>query len=339
MGATTDITWAEATWNAVYGCSPAPGNKGCDNCYAKRWVHRFAGHQNKLGETSRAVENWDGNVRFMPERLIIPLKWRTPKTIFANSLFDLFHPNIPDEWIDKIFAAICAAHWHRYLILTKRTDRMRVYLTTPGRYHRISQYWSDLVQLAFIRNEYPKLKPGMKPIDPKKPVFPHVAFLASISTQADADRLIPDLLETPVAYRGVSYEPSLGKIDLQRPAPHSCETEDCVRHGNCPPWMIQLLDLVIMGGESGPKARPMHPDWARSMRDQCASAGVPFHFKQWGEFAPCPINPCEVDMVTDAVFKHGPGHDGFVWRVGKKNSGRLLDGVEHNGTIDWGISR
>lgn len=310
MGSTTKIEWAGATWNPVVGCSHV--SAGCNNCYAERMAARFE-HGRYHGVVTSG--KWNGKTE-KQSSLFNPLTAKKPRTIFVCSMGDLFHESVQTEWIDKVMAVIALTPQHRYMILTKRPSRLLQYKTDTKAYDRV------LIAAEKIRNILPELNR----IGISDPVlgflWRNLALGVSVENQETADERVPLLLETPAFRRFVSYEPAIGKIDLQQPSSHSCETEGCVRNGICPPWMIQLLDLVIMGGESGPKARPMHPDWARSMRDQCAESGVPFMFKQWGQFR----------WVND------PSCPGRVYaeRCGKKAAGRLLDGIEHNGSIDWG---
>ncbi len=182
-------------------------------------------------------------VELHPERLEIPLHWKRPRRIFVNSMSDLFHEKVPDRFIDQIWIVMARADEHIFQVLTKRPERM----------------------MKYCLDYYP---PNW--------VYENIWLGVSVEDQATADERIPWLLKTPAAVRFVSYEPVLGPVDLRRPAGYSPA-------GNSP-WgaSLQGLDWVICGGESGPGARPMDPDWARSARDQCQAAGVAFFMKQMG---------------------------------------------------------
>jgi protein gp37 len=220
--------------------------------------------------------------------------------VFVNSMSDLFHADVPDEFIARVWAVMAATPQHTYQVLTKRHGRMRSLLNrgTVG----TAGFFDDVEQAMA---EFTHAEPSGWPL-------PNVWLGCSVEDQKRADLRIPALLETPAAVRFLSCEPLLGPVSLARPdgevnqgfrggrcgaAPGSCGDNTC-RTG---------IDWVIAGGESGPGARPMHPDWARSLRDQCTAAGVPFFFKQWGEWV---HRKDSVELV----------------RVGKKQAGRELDG-------------
>lgn len=304
----TSIKLADATWNPVIGCSQV--SEGCRNCYSERMAGRFCGLYDDgtpmkySGIVNDVSRKWTGRTERQNTRFS-PIAARKPQTICVCSMGDLFHESVSDDWIDEVFGTIATAHWHRYMILTKRPERMRQYFKGPNLLRRWHQHFEPLKKKHFARREYPKRIPGMNTIDPKSPVIPHLALGVSIENQTTADERIPILLQTPAARRFVSAEPLLGEISLRGFDGKTYR-----------PWLDSLawpinISLVIVGGETGPNSRPMHPDWARSMRDQCAAAGVPFMFKQWGEYDKC------------------------ARRVGKKSAGRLLDGIEHNGSFYW----
>jgi len=269
------IEWTDATWNPVRGCtrvSPGCGGPGkAGGCYAERIAARFSGPGQPFegfAERKGGEARWTGKVALIEDMLAVPLRWSKPRRIFVNSMSDLFHEHLPDGAIDQVFAMMALCPQHTFQVLTKRPERMRDYLSDQ---------------------------------DPMP--LPNVWLGVSAEDQARADERIPLLLETPAAVRFVSCEPLLGPIDLINLDHTGAQRKDQA-HGISALWraaaeigLRTMLDWVICGGESGPVARPMHPDWARSLRDQCQAAGVPFFFKQWG---------------------------------GKKRAGRLLDGVEHN---------
>ena len=320
----TAIEWTDATWNVITGCSVL--SPGCKNCYAMKLAGtRLKRHPSRAGLTheSAAGPVWTGDVRWNEQWLLQPLQWKRPRQIFVCAHGDLFHENVPDAWIDRVMAVMALARQHTYQVLTKRARRMREYFATPGRAERIT--------LRMLEIEEGR---GRNHCELVKLPLPHVHLGVSAERQQEADLRIPELLATPAAVRWVSLEPLLGSIDLERPRPGP----DLDQGGGakiCQPWLIQSLDWVVVGGESGDGARPMHPDWARSQRDQCAAAGVPFNFKQWGSWLPVGRDPTEVQRLILQFAK--PTARCYSWpdgetlvHVGKKAAGRLLDGVRHD---------
>lgn len=227
------IEWTEATWNPVTGCAQV--SPGCAHCYAKTFAERFRGvpgHPYEMG--------FDLTLR--PDRVDQPLLWKRPRTIFVNSMSDLFHESVPDGFIRSVFDVMERAHWHKFQVLTKRAER-----------------------LAEIASSLP---------------WPSNVWMGvSVENQRWTSR-IDYLKSTPAQVKFLSCEPLLGPLTLD----------------------LDGLDWIIVGGESGHRARPMQLDWARSIRDQSVAAGVPFFFKQWG------------------------AHDEAGIRRSKKASGRMLDG-------------
>ena len=228
----SQIEWTDATWNPVTGCTQV--SPGCAHCYAKTFAERFRGVPGHPYE-----RGFDLQLR--PERLDQPLRWKKPRTIFVNSMSDLFHPDVPADYIADVFEVMHAALRHRFQVLTKRAER--------------------LAELA-----------------PSLPWPENVWMGVSVENQRWTSRVAP-LRETPAAVKFLSCEPLLGPLELE----------------------LTGIDWVIVGGESGPGARPMSPEWARGVRDQCVEASVPFFFKQWG------------------------AHNARGKRVGKKRAGRRLD--------------
>ena len=278
----TSIEWATDVWNPVTGCTKV--SQGCKNCYAERIAERFWGERKFT------------DVQLHPERLEDPLHWKKTRRVFVNSMSDLFHPDVPDIFINRLLYLMeVGAPQHQYLILTKRPDRMRNYF---------------------------------KGVSPAKNIWLGV----SVEDQKTADERIPLLLQTPAAVRFVSAEPLLDPVDLSAYLPLA---KSDIRGLVYSPVGGPFLDWIICGGESGPHARPMHPDWARSLRDQCFAAGVPFFFKQWGEWLPVSqslhLSAGKIADVPyhcwDADPKPASAHS---VRVGKKAAGRLLDGREWN---------
>lgn len=321
MADSTHIEWTDATWNIVTGCSVV--SPGCTNCYAMRLAGtRLQHHPSRAGLTiaTKAGPVWNGQVRFNAGWLTQPLRWTRPRMIFVAAHGDVFHEGVTDHQLDMIFGVMAVADWHVFQILTKRPERMRAYLTQPG---------------FALRHNWP---------------LQNVWLGVSVEDQARADERIPLLLDTPAAVRWISAEPLLGPIDLTMlcdgnsfwSATHGLRYHDVP--DDTPPYSEPKpkLDWVVAGGESGPGTRPMHPDWARHLRDQCAAAGVPFLFKQWGSWAPRnewavgsgapPMIAVAADggRVSDDIAPQDVGGHRMAM-VGKKAAGRLLDGVLHDG--------
>lgn len=356
----TGIEWADATWNPIVGCSIV--SPGCTNCYAMGQAARIermqpGSHYAGTTQPSKAGAVWSGKLALAPDHILSqPLHWRRPRRIFVNSMGDLFHEDAPDAWIDQVFAVMAFAHWHTFMVLTKRAARMRQYLSDPGLYERVYDlhFGADWPKLptpcdveATSANCNHLLSPGY---------LRNVWLGVSTEDQRRANERVPNLLATPAAIRFVSAEPLLGPLNLfslnERRGERGTITDwhDALRGLRFgPSEETAKLDLVIAGGESGHKARPMHPDWARSLRDQCAAAGTAFFFKQWGEWEPrrwkadggthamrhtAPDWGCfqEIQSHPDSIERVEPAPDGWqaFARVGKRAAGRLLDGVEHN---------
>jgi len=284
VSAKTSIEWTDYSWNPVSGCDKV--SPGCDHCYAETIATRFAG--------TKAYP--DGfKVTLKPERLTDPLRkrsWRG-KHVFVNSMSDLFHKDVPDDYIAQVFAVMTLAPEITFQILTKRHGRMQSLLDSDAHWHRVGAAMTDLLG---IRAQVDHVR-----------ALPNVWLGVSVEDQRRADLRIPHLAQTPAAVRFLSCEPLLGRVDLRSE------------------WLDPLFpafDWVIVGGESGPGARPMHPEWARTLRDQCIGAEVPFHFKQWGEWVPEDQSP--EDAVIPATYRFDEP-TGTI-RLGKNASGRELDG-------------
>lgn len=375
MADRTGIEWTDATWNPVRGCARV--SEGCRNCYAERVAARFAGAgQPYEGLIHHRTHGWNGKVRILPNALRIPWAWSRSRRIFVNSMSDLFHDDVPFEFIAAVFWVMAHTNRHQYQVLTKRPERMLAFFDwlldqhdeylgdkpgssalffPPGHEQRALAMANGLDHAA---EKVPELKAlGWEPwreggrrggYDNCGPGWPYsnVWLGVSVEDQATADHRIPLLLKAPAAVRWISAEPLLGPLNFRwSPYPHEAAGETyreyLERNGRYGEFeALHKLDWVVVGGESGPGARPMHPDWARSLRDQCVRAGVPFLFKQWGEWAPHEAKPggdMGGDMRRgDVKFLQGDGRepdghfrrgDAAVERVGKRNAGRLLDGV------------
>lgn len=214
MASNSRIEWTDSTWNPVTGCTKI--SPGCKHCYAERMAIRLAGMKQPRYRNGFEVTLQHDLVR-------LPLRWRQPRVVFVNSMSDLFHEDVPEAFIAKVFDTMVAARWHTFQILTKRADR-----------------------LAELSGRLP---------------WPINAWMGvSVESPRYLDR-VERLGQVPAAVRFLSVEPLLARIPLLE---------------------LTGIDWVIVGGESGPRARPMEADWVREIRDRCVESGVPFFFKQWG---------------------------------------------------------
>lgn len=355
MADNTHIEWTDATWNPVTGCSVV--SPGCTNCYAMKLAGgRLRGHPSRAGLTrpSKAGPVWTGEVRLNEPWIDQPLRWTRPRHIFVCAHGDLFHDAVSDAWIDRVFAIMALSPQHTFQVLTKRAARMRAYMTDPATPRRVWEAACEIRDTLYALAANGATWGGEAPW-PLRNVWLGV----SAEDQARTDERVPELARTPAALRFVSYEPALGPADFTAiPLPPSwprCDCPDAQPTYNALDASIYCegccegpeattcgrLDWVIVGGESGAGARPMHPDWPRQIRDACADAGVPFFFKQWGEWAPCeavegPHKPL-CALTPDGRRADGPTspadpEDEAYWttwifeKVGKEAAGRLLDG-------------
>lgn len=318
----SSIQWTDSTWNPVLGCSPV--SEGCRNCYAASMAYRFRETDSVFYHLAdrrcgRAVFN--GGIHTNEAQKLAPLTWRKGRLVFVGSMTDIFHENIPDFIRTDIFAVIAACPQHVFQMLTKRPKLAVDY---------------------FRRTDMASLRTAMRGLDlpgidrlPSTWPLPNVWMGASMENQPAANERMGDLLRIPAVVRFASVEPMLGPISLRIP---------CAPFwgGKNTRWTLPL-DWVIAGGESGPGARVSDPRWFRNLRDECAVFRVPFLFKQWGEFYPDDYEPDSDRPLIRAVWSDGvkwhPSprlvdrfrHDATLMvRVGKKRSGRLLDGREHN---------
>lgn len=298
----TKIEWADATLNYVNGCSLA--SPGCTNCYAMKQAHRFDVRRGLTVRTKGGMV-WTGEVRENPKALEQALRWKRGRAIFWNAHGDVFHPNVPRSWIRKQFAAALLTPQHRHMILTKRSDRMRVELSDPDfradvldAASHLARDWKENARGVWHAEEWP---------------LPNVWVGVSVEDQARADERREAFRATPAAVKFVSYEPALEPVDWTG-------------------W--EFVDQIISGGESGPRARPADGDCHRDTREFCATHGIAYFFKQHGEWI-------DVRDLRRLAGGEGPGFGAYdhclydtrteTVRVGKKAAGRLLDGVEHNG--------
>lgn len=308
----TKIEWVKnrdgsqgLTWNPVTGCTKI--SPGCQNCYAERMAKRLRGRCGYPADDPFRVT-------LHPERLEEPLRWRKPSKIFVCSMGDLFHEAVPDDFIHRVFATIGQCPQHTFIILTKRPKRMK----------------------AFIEDYYACESPSGN--EQGLHIQPNVWLGVTTENQEMADRRIPILLQIPAAVRFISVEPMLGDINIAGYLGWNGLRR--MGDGLLYRWVAPKIDWIICGGETGPDARPMHPDWVRSLRDQCQSAGVPFYFKSWGEWVCRPWSSDngrkrELCLGMDGTSVYAQvGHmmgfrkpgEALMVRVGKKAAGRLLDG-------------
>lgn len=271
MSATTSIEWTEKTWNPVRGCSVV--SPGCVHCYAMKQAHRFSGPGQPyegLTKPTKAGPQWTGEVRPVVGALLEPLSWRKPSRVFVNSMSDLFHEDVPEAFIDEVFAVMALCPQHTFQVLTKRPRRMQRWVSdnaTGGHIFHLSQQVDPSGAGA---------QSGAWPL-------PNVWLGVSVEDQQRADERIPLLLQTPAAVRFISAEPLLGPVTFRwakwddwtdgygRPRPQVNELDG-----------LRRLDWVIVGGESGPGARACDVAWVRSLVQQCQAASVPVFVKQLG---------------------------------------------------------
>lgn len=313
MAEISSIEWTDATWNPITGCSVV--SPGCTNCYAMRLAGtRLKDHPSRIDLTrdTKAGPVWNGEVRLNKEWLFQPLEWKRPRKIFVCAHGDLFAENVPDDWILDVVTIMAIAGHHTFQVLTKRAERMHDFFNRDDLLDEIYANWYSFSGGAREVYSWP---------------LHNIWLGCSAEDQVRYDQRRRWLDRTPAAVKFWSIEPMLGPIEMGI---------KFVKPG----W-------VIVGGESGPKARPMHPDWARSIRDQCADAGVPFFFKQWGEWCPATrdygvhgsVMPDNGEKFTwigwDGTTKNPSAHDlkapvMAIGRMGKNAAGRILDGVTHD---------
>lgn len=303
------------TVNPQVGCSEI--SPGCRNCYAARVAARgMTSHHRGLTVLRSNGPHWNGEIARAPDQLAKPLRWRAPRGIFWGSMTDLFHEScVATEegrrYIAACFGVMAATPQHTHMVVTKRPDKMREWfewltnrgwLATDGsRLHGAEPnvlQCTDALRTAIV---FPRL------LDPVYAwPLPNVWLLTTTEDQQRANERIPELLACPAAVHGVSVEPMLGPVTLP---------QEFIALGN--------RGWAICGGESGNGARPMHPNWARGIRDQCSAAGVPFFFKQWGAFAEKP--DAAHGESGRVILRDGPVEARMI-KLGKGKSGRVLDG-------------
>lgn len=315
MSANTKIEWADHTFNPWIGCTQV--GPGCDNCYAKADFddrrHRVAWG---AGQPRSRTKTWGDPVKWNRQHEVFFAQHGRRQRVFCASLADVFDNEVPDDWFDDLMRLIRDTPHLDWLLLTKRIGNVIPKLNGYCDRNLWVDSWDAL----------------QRPPKASTLGYQNVWIGATIVNQLEAERDIPKLLEVPTAKRFLSMEPLLGPVQIDRRL--IAEIVGGSQHGQ------RFIDWVIVGGESGPKARPMHPDWARSLRDQCVAAGVPFLFKQWGEHDlsydrerdDSDYQRCDrMDKLPGRWINLAGGHGfngervHYAHRVGKKAAGRMLD--------------
>ena len=312
------IEWTDSTWNIVTGCSVL--SPGCTNCYAMRLAGtRLRDHPSRERLTQEVNGNhiWTGEVRLNVEWMTQPIQWTKPRRIFVCAHGDLFHDHVPSGWIDMVFAVMALCPQHIFQVLTKRSGRMRAYLNDPETPQRVAARILELGPEWGVRGEamFEPLAELEDEHQPEHVTWPLSNVWAGVSAEDQErwDERVSDLSETLATIRWVSAEPLLGLIEPG-------------------PFGLAWVDWLVVGGESGPGARPMQPDWARGLRDTALREGARFHFKQWGVWAPKDESPSG-DAVRRAesekslrVLNAEHGGRVIMERMSKDRAGRTLDG-------------
>lgn len=360
MSARSNIEWTDASWTPIRARNIKTGKvgwhcehatTGCEFCYAEGMNKRLGS-----GLPFKPGHRKDVEIFLDEEMLLAPLRWKKPRMIFVCSMTDLFAEFVTDEWIDLVFAVMALAPQHTFQVLTKRAERMRDYFAqrsgnvspTGFRCPRINHILNHADRIS--RHDFPaafgQLAAKVSSIVDNS-YFPNVWLGVSTERQQEADERIPLLLQTPAALRFISAEPLLGPISLGKLPAIALGGQlralpPVVHRDGQGPHVGPHLDWVIAGGESGSDARPMHPGWARDLRDDCEAAGVAFFFKQWGEWHPQRGDGQDIAehclAINGAIsrgdeLRGGPEHRPrwiAMERVGKKAAGRHLDGVLHD---------
>lgn len=318
MAENSKIEWTDATWNPVRGCDPV--SPGCANCYAAEVAARFSGPgQPYEGLATRhpgQPAKWTGMIRMVPEKLAEPLSWRKPRRVFVNSMSDLFHEDVPFEFIDECFVVMALARQHTFQVLTKRAERLRQWALASDRLDRLDD---AIIRVLDMRDRaldgYDSLqcfRQPHKPHEAEQWPIPNVWLGVSVENQAAADERIPLLLQCPAAVRFLSCEPLLGPLQLDSGPrggpPRFLSTE--IDHPN-----DVKLDWVIVGGESGLAARYCDVAWIRSIVEQCQAASVPCFVKQLGS------NPLATASITTPNLSGGDGRNRIEWATKDRKGG------------------
>jgi len=275
MSDKTGISWTDATWNPIRGCSRV--SEGCRHCYAEAVAARFSKPGQpyeglaKIGVATGHHPKWTGEVRFIAEHLADPLRWKRPRRIFVNSMSDLFHEKLTNEQIAAVFGVMAAAPQHTFQVLTKRARRMREWFEWAAAQEPDAPNTCIGIAESSIVDSVGRITSRVAGSYGHVPwPLPNVWLGVSVENQEAADERIPELLRTPAAVRFLSCEPLIGPFDLAAASPNARS-------------LVEDLDWLICGCESGRFARPCSVEWLRSLRDQCAAAEVPFFLKQAAE--------------------------------------------------------
>lgn len=307
MGERTGIAWTDCTWNPIRGCSRV--SEGCRNCYAEKIAARFSDvgkpfHGFASIGQRKGAHGWTGKVELVPEKLEEPLHWRKPRRVFVNSMSDLFHEKLSNEDIASVFGVMGFCPHLTFQVLTKRPERMKAWFAWLAGKDRPRELWRIPPALYLPANVV---------VAPEDWPLPNVWLGVSVEDQAAAVARIPILLDTPAAVRFVSYEPSLGPVRFDRLATADLGRLDALRgchfvDGRNEPLPTPRIDWLIVGGESGPTARPFDIAWARSVVEQCKAAGVACFVKQVGA-NPVPLAPMRLPSYNALT---GRRHRGWL---------------------------
>lgn len=375
MANNSKIEWTQSTWNPITGCDKV--SQGCKNCYAEIMHRRLMKmHPRKYSKP------FLGNIQMHEKDLTIPMERMVPTVYFVNSMSDLFHPSVPFEFVAKVFICMGLCPHHTFQILTKRPERALEFFKEYEYFGFGDDRTTDELAMDFHPWLYDKkthqLRQDLRNAgwfwdsygdDDSRFIFENDAPLknvwigVSVEDQKAANERIPLLLQIPAAVRFLSCEPMLGPIDLSICTtwpPSKCTKCGFVGRGllvdegtecpECDSFMdrLPMIDWVIVGGESGHKARPMHPDWVRAIRDQCNACSIPFFFKQWGQWGPYEkamalLKGDQALGVFDYVHVYRDGKTDpnppwqdvdaerceWMFKLGKHAAGNVLDGQTH----------
>lgn len=361
------IEWTEKTWNPIVGCSLV--SEGCTNCYAMKMAHRLAsipaqahayGGLTRMRMRKNGGPVWTGDVRFLEDRLFEPAMNKKPTMYFVNSMSDLFHGKLHDDQIAMIFAVMALCPQHTFQVLTKRPQRAAEWMIEN--IHRTGAASIDLAATWAIRRRpelFLEMEKGMPTYEPLQHLakagwkrtdgifpspagshletnwaycgkipFDHIWMGVSIENQATYDQRIEWVWKIPARTIFISFEPLLGPIQLKRTR-YTSGVSASVEY--VPSISMWGFDWMIVGGESGPGARPMHPDWVKGLKDAADVAGIPLFFKQWGEYLPhCQADAEDRtdDLPTSAMRQfpspHNPGKMNSYYKIGKAKAGHKL---------------